>query len=114
MVPSMARVMALSLTLIAWAIGCGETRPPPKAANAPDRARPGRAELLACLGAPPEALYEPERLTGAPAPGLAVHVFEQETARCGLATRRYVSYVPRALTARTAAPVLLVLHGQGG
>lgn len=114
MVASMARVMALSLTLLAYAIGCGETRPAPKAANAPERARPGRAELLACLGAPPEAIYEPGRLAGAPAPGLAVQVFAQETARCGSVERRYVSYVPRSLGARTAAPVLLVLHGQGG
>jgi poly(3-hydroxybutyrate) depolymerase len=114
MVGSMRGVIALSLTLVACAIGCGETRTAPRAANAPERARPGRAELLACLGAPPEAIYEPARLAGAPAAGLDVHVFAQATARCGSVDRRYVSYVPRALAARTAAPVLLVLHGQGG
>jgi len=113
MVASMRGVNTLSLTLIACAIGCGETRPAPRAANAPERARLG-AELLACLGAPPEAIYKPALLAGVPAPGLGVHVFAQETARCGSVDRRYVSYVPRSLAAQTGAPVLLVLHGQGG
>jgi poly(3-hydroxybutyrate) depolymerase len=72
-----------------------------------------RARLLACLGAPPEALYQPERLAAAPARGLSVHSFEQQTAGCGPVERRYLSYVPPTLGARTEAPVLLVLHGQG-
>jgi poly(3-hydroxybutyrate) depolymerase len=92
-------------------VGCHESSVAPPPQRAPGLARP---ELLACLGAPPEALYQPDRLFGAAAPGLAVHTFEQQTASCGLVERRYVAYVPPALGARTTAPVVIVLHGQGG
>jgi poly(3-hydroxybutyrate) depolymerase len=107
------RVATLPLVLLACAVGCRETRVAPQTAGAAGPARLGRAQLLACLGAPPEALYQPERLAVAPAPGLAVHTFDQATAGCGPVQRRYVSYVPPALGARTTAPVVLVLHGQG-
>jgi poly(3-hydroxybutyrate) depolymerase len=70
------------------------------------------AALLACLGAPPEAIFRPEQLTAPNALGLTVHTFPQTTG-CGPIDRRYVSYVPRALRPRTAAPILIVLHGQG-
>ncbi|HEY7376883.1 MAG TPA: alpha/beta hydrolase-fold protein [Polyangia bacterium] len=103
----------LALTLLACAVGCRETGVAPQTARAAGPARLGRAELLACLGAPPEALYQPERLAAPPAPGLAVHTFDQATAPCGPVQRRYVSYVPPALGARATAPVLIVLHGQG-
>jgi poly(3-hydroxybutyrate) depolymerase len=96
--------------LLAVGGGCRAPQPPVDAAA---RARPAYTGLLACLGAPPEALYQPERLAAAPAPGLAVHTFAQETAGCGLAQRRYVTYVPRMLRERTTAPVVIVLHGQG-
>ena len=69
--------------------------------------------LLQCLGAPPEALYAPEQLDATPTPGLSVHTFEQETSNCGPVERRYVSYIPVPLGARTNAPVILVLHGKG-
>ena len=57
--------------------------------------------------------YEPERLAAPPAPSLSVHTFDQQTSNCGPVKRRYVSYVPKKLGARTGAPVALVLHGQG-
>src|SRR5215471_19017918 len=101
------------ILLLALGIGCRETRVGPGPATALRGRRLGREELLACLGAPPEALYQPERLDAPPGPGLTVHTFGQETSRCGLVERRYVSYVPRTLDARTTAPVVLVLHGQG-
>jgi poly(3-hydroxybutyrate) depolymerase len=105
--------MALALSLIACEVCCGGTRSAEREAVEPCGLQ-ARTALLACLEAPPEALYDPWSLAGARAPGLSVHVFQQQTARCGWAERRYVSYVPRSLGARTAAPVLLVLHGQGG
>lgn len=37
----------------------------------------------------------------------------QQTPACGPVLRRYLSYVPRWLGPRTAAPVVIVLHGQG-
>jgi poly(3-hydroxybutyrate) depolymerase len=40
-----------------------------------------------------------------------LHTFEQATKHCGTLTRRYFSFIPKQLTLRTAAPVLLVLHG---
>ena len=106
--------MSLLPALLACGIGCHDTRIAQPPANASSGARLGRAELLACLGAPSEAIYQPERLAGAPARGLGVHTFEQETAGCGPVVRRYVSYVPPAVGARTGAPVVIVLHGQGG
>lgn len=44
-----------------------------------------------------------------------VHVstFEQPTKDCGRVTRRYLSYIPNSLAARSSAPVVIVLHGQG-
>jgi len=113
MVASMQRTLAPALTLVACAVGCGGPRPALRTEIEPC-GLPARKALLACLEAPPEALYDPWSLAGARAPGLSVHVFGQNTARCGWAERRYVSYVPRSLGARTVAPVLLVLHGQGG
>jgi len=74
----------------------------------------GPASLLACLGAPADAIYDPGRLAAPPARGLAVHTFEQTSSRCGPIERRYLAYVPERLGARTAAPVVIVLHGQGG
>lgn len=95
--------------LLAAVAGCASPRttPPPQSADAEHRA------LLDCLGAPAETIYQPDLLAAPPAPGLAVHTFQQDTAACGPALRRYVSYVPPALGARTAAPVVIVLHGQG-
>jgi poly(3-hydroxybutyrate) depolymerase len=109
--------VAPALVLLAATIGCREARVTARAANAPGpAAQPtpeARAKLLACLGAPAGALYQPERLAAPPAPGLGVFTFEQATDRCGSVARRYVAYVPPALGARTPAPVVLVLHGQG-
>jgi len=79
----------------------------------PAGGRLDRAGLLACLGAPPEAIYAPERLAAPPRPGLSVHTFSQTLSSCGPVERRYLSYVPPRLAARSAAPVLIVLHGQG-
>lgn len=45
---------------------------------------------------------------------LSVHIFEQPTTSCGPLTRRYLSFVPRALPPRSSAPVLIMLHGRGG
>lgn len=42
---------------------------------------------------------------------LSVNVFEQETPHCGTLQRRYLSYVPNALSAPSSAPVLIALHG---
>jgi poly(3-hydroxybutyrate) depolymerase len=100
-------------TLLAALLGCHGAPAPARAANSARPARLGPAELLACLGAPPEALYQPEQLAGPPAPGVSVHTFEQEVSSCGPALRRYISYVPATLGARTPAPVVIVLHGQG-
>jgi poly(3-hydroxybutyrate) depolymerase len=44
---------------------------------------------------------------------LTLHTFEQLTPRCGLLTRRYISYVPEALVTPSSAPVLIALHGSG-
>jgi len=71
------------------------------------------APLLACLGAPPDAIYDPGRLATPPEPGLSVHTFDQVVLGCGAVERRYLSYVPPRLGAPSAAPVLIVLHGQG-
>jgi poly(3-hydroxybutyrate) depolymerase len=107
-------VRAAMVALFAFrAIGCRAAPPATNAANTKGSERLGREELLACLGAPPEALYEPERLAAPPAPGLSVHTFDQQTSNCGPVARRYLSYVPKRLGARTAAPVVLVLHGRG-
>jgi poly(3-hydroxybutyrate) depolymerase len=106
--------MTIALALLAAGAGCHEAGGPPRPAHAKRDGRLATAALLACLGAPPEALYQPDRLTVPPLPGLSVHTFEQQTSSCGPVDRRYVSYVPRALGARTRAPVLIVLHGQGG
>ncbi len=103
---------ALLATLVFRATGCHER---PAATTATEQATEsrGRDQLLKCLGAPPETVYEPRRLNAAPVPGLSVHTFEQQTSSCGPVERRYVSYVPERLGARTVAPVVLVLHGQG-
>jgi poly(3-hydroxybutyrate) depolymerase len=42
---------------------------------------------------------------------LSLHTFEQPTKSCGPLTRRYLSYVPSTLGPRSAAPVLIMLHG---
>lgn len=73
----------------------------------------GSAPLLDCLGAPSDAIYEPGRLAAAPELGLSVHTFDQVVPGCGTVERRYLSYVPPRLGAASAAPVLIVLHGQG-
>jgi len=99
--------------LLATAVGCRPAPVPAQAANSARRARLAPAELLACLGAPPEALYQPARLAGSPAPDLSVHTFDQDSTSCGPVERRYVSYVPHTLGPRSTAPVLLILHGQG-
>jgi len=91
------------------AAGCVRPRAAPPAPSA----EAGSRALLECLGAPADAIYQPDRLAAPPAPGLTVHTFQQDTAACGPALRRYVAYVPAALGPRTAAPVLIVLHGQG-
>lgn len=101
------------LVVAASGLGCSGAqlaRQPAIAASGPSLATEA---LLACLGAPPDARYEPEQLAGAPAPELRVHTFEQMTTSCGRVQRRYVAYVPRALPPRSAAPVLIVLHGRG-
>jgi len=102
------------IVILAAAFGsCSRPSLPVSAANAPLSSRLDRAHVLACLGAPPDAIYEPERLAAPPEPGLSVHTFDQEVSRCGTVRRRYLSYVPTSLAARSTAPVLIVLHGQG-
>lgn len=104
---TLPRPAAALLSLLA--VGCASPR-----TAAPDKpAGAERRQLLACLGAPPDAIYEPERLAVSAEPALAVHTFPQQTASCGAVVRRYVAYVPRSLGARSNAPVVIVLHGQG-
>lgn len=47
------------------------------------------------------------------ASGIRLFTFEQPTKDCGAVTRRYFSYVPKALAPGSDAPVLIVLHGLG-
>ncbi len=47
------------------------------------------------------------------ATGVSLSTFEQATKDCGSVTRRYLSYVPRALGTKSDAPVVIVLHGLG-
>jgi polyhydroxybutyrate depolymerase len=44
---------------------------------------------------------------------LTLSTFEQETVSCGTMTRRYLSYLPKALKTPTDAPVVIFLHGYG-
>jgi poly(3-hydroxybutyrate) depolymerase len=84
----------------------------PQSAEATKGRRLGTAELLACLGAPSTAIYQPETL----APGTRraqVFTFDQATANCGIVTRRYVVHIPESVTRPTAAPVVIALPGQG-
>lgn len=83
------------------------------AAKVPAGPRLEQRALLACLGAPSDAIYDPGRLDAPPQPGLSVHTFDQDVVGCGTVQRRYLSYVPPGVGARSAAPVLIVLHGQG-
>ncbi len=43
--------------------------------------------------------------------GVRLYTFDQATPDCGAITRRYLAYVPSALPAPTAAPIVMVLHG---
>lgn len=45
------------------------------------------------------------------ATGVRLFTFEQPTKDCGPVTRRYLSYIPKSLAAKSDAPVLIVLHG---
>lgn len=45
---------------------------------------------------------------------LTLHTFDQETTHCGPIRRRYLSFVPNALEAKTSAPVFIALNGTGG
>ncbi|HKO46473.1 MAG TPA: hypothetical protein VJV79_02040 [Polyangiaceae bacterium] len=47
------------------------------------------------------------------ATGVRLFTFEQSTKDCGPVTRRYLSYIPKALAPGSDAPVLIVLHGLG-
>jgi poly(3-hydroxybutyrate) depolymerase len=47
------------------------------------------------------------------ATGVRLSTFAQPTKDCGSVTRRYLSYVPKSLAARSDAPVVIVLHGLG-
>lgn len=62
---------------------------------------------------PSSAIIAPEQSDAPLSEELSLHVFQQATASCGPITRRYLSYVPRRLPPRSAAPVLMVLHGSG-
>lgn len=62
---------------------------------------------------PNPAIIEPARSNAPLTRELSLHTFEQPTKACGSITRRYLSYVPSRLAARTSAPVLFVLHGKG-
>jgi poly(3-hydroxybutyrate) depolymerase len=64
--------------------------------------------------APRSARVEPAFSTAPLSDELTVHTFEQATRSCGGLTRRYLSYVPRGMRARSSAPVLIMLHGSSG
>jgi polyhydroxybutyrate depolymerase len=75
--------------------------------------RLGVAELLACLRAPPTAIYQPEALAPGAGVGVQVFTFDQATVSCGLVTRRYLVHVPESLAAAAPVPVVIGLPGQG-
>ncbi len=80
-------------------------------AGAPVTQCGGRCPLEA---APRTARIEPGRSSAPLGTELTVHTFEQQTKSCGPLTRRYLSYVPDTLGPRSAAPVLIMLHGSRG
>lgn len=45
------------------------------------------------------------------ATGVRLSTFEQPTKDCGPVVRRYLSYIPKSLAAKSDAPVVIVLHG---
>jgi len=100
-------------------MGCGESRavgnagPVGQIDASENGTRLGHAELLACLAAPPHAIYQPEVLAPGTRTGAEVFTFEQETASCGIVTRRYVAHIPASVVRPTPAPVLIALPGRG-
>lgn len=64
--------------------------------------------------APRTARMEPRSSNAPLSDELSLGTFEQPTKACGPLTRRYLSYVPRATGRRSAAPVLILLHGSRG
>jgi poly(3-hydroxybutyrate) depolymerase len=64
--------------------------------------------------APRTSRIEPRHSNAPLSDELTLNTFEQPTKACGPLTRRYLSYVPRALGPRSAAPVLIMLHGSRG
>jgi polyhydroxybutyrate depolymerase len=112
---SIERLMGRLLCLVA---GCARAPVAQDAAAGQDvqpsvTERLGVAELLACLGAPPTAVYQPEALAPGTGAGAQVFTFDQETVDCGPVTRRYIVHVPESVTEATAAPVVIALPGQG-
>jgi poly(3-hydroxybutyrate) depolymerase len=117
----------MSMSKIAWwtslglclATGCGPALPVRNGGESKQTVqsakgrRLGTAELLACLGAPPTAIYQPETLAPGTGPGVQLFTFDQETADCGRVTRRFVVHIPQSLARTTAAPVLIGLPGRG-
>jgi poly(3-hydroxybutyrate) depolymerase len=62
---------------------------------------------------PSSATIAPARSTAALTNELRLNTFEQPTRSCGMLWRRYLLFVPSRLGPRSAAPVLMMLHGSG-
>jgi hypothetical protein len=62
---------------------------------------------------PSGAVIEPQASPVLQIAGVTIHTFFQDTPSCGPIERRYLLMVPPQLSARTRAPLLVVLHDTG-
>ena len=62
---------------------------------------------------PSGAVIEPQASPVMQIDGVTIHTFFQDTPSCGPIERRYLLMVPPQLSARTRAPLLVVLHDTG-